>query len=148
MYHGFMLPVTAEVADELAALEMQLFPDNCLNEHTLAKELTYGQGFAVFDGRRIVAYMLCRGDDYLTDIMRLGVLPEYEGMGIGSSLLRRGISLAQYVMLTVSPENERALRLYRRHGFEIVGRLKDNSGWVMGLTNRTGRDSYFIGLDL
>lgn len=126
-----MIPVTAEWADELAELEMVLFPENCLNEYTLARELTLGKGFAILDEGHIIAYMLCRGDAQLLDVMRLGVLPPYQGRGMGTRLLRRALELSESVMLTVVPTNTRALRLYHRHGFEIIGLLKDSSGWVM-----------------
>lgn len=141
-----MRPVTVEDTDELSLLEMALFPDNCLNEYSLAREVELGGGLVVCDGQAIVAYMLWRGNGYLTDIMRLGVRPKYQGLGLGTMLLQQGVSLAEYVMLTVLAENDRALRLYHRYGFEIVGRLKGGS-WVMGRANHPSRSNYFIGLD-
>lgn len=150
MYHGSMRSVTVDDADELASLEMKLFPENCLNEYTLSREIDLGQGFCVTENGLIVAYMLCRGSSYLTDIMRLGVHPDYQRLGLGKQLLRRGLELAEYVMLTVAPANKRALRLYRAHGFEYVGLLKDRSGWVMGAVPNgqySGRGPHFIGLD-
>lgn len=149
MYHAFMRYVTVHDADELAELEKQLFPKNCINEHTLAKEIELGSGWVIEQDASgsIVGYMLCRGDDYLLDIMRLGIATHYQGRGFGSELLRHGVKQAEHVMLTVATENTNALRLYHRHGFEIVGRLLGNAGWVMRRTNRTGLDSYFIRLD-
>ena len=147
MYHAYMRPVTIHDADELAGLEMQLFPDNCLNEYTLAQEIALGSGWCFCEAGDIVAYILCRGNTYLTDIMRLGVLPAWQGRRLGTELLQQAMSQAEYSMLTVLPENKHALRLYRRHGFEIVGRLS-GYGWVMGATRRSGRNAYFIGLDL
>ena len=141
-----MRPVTTDDADELAAIEMKLFPENCLNEYSIAREIELGQGFCITENELIVAYMLCRGSSYLIDIMRLGVHPDYQGLGLGKQLLQRGLALAEYVMLTVAPENERALRLYKRHGFEIVGLLKDGAGWIMGATSNAHRP-YFIGLE-
>lgn len=147
MYHAFMRPVTVHDADELAELEMKLFPDNCLNEYSLAREIALGSGWCFVEAGDIVAYMLCRSDRHLTDIMRLGVLPGYEGRGLGRALLQRGMNYSAYTMLTVAPENARALRLYHHMGFEIVGRLVNDSGWVMGKTHPDSR-GYFIGLDL
>lgn len=135
-------------ADELAELEMKLFPENCLNEFTLSGEIALGSGWCFVESGDIVAYVLCRGNSYLIDVMRLGVLPAYQRRGLGSKLLEQACSQASNVMLTVLAENQSALRLYRRKGFEIVGRLVGDAGWVMGMTNSTGRDSYFIGLDL
>lgn len=141
-----MRPVTVRDADELAELERQLFPENCLNEFTLAREIALGSGWCFIEGGDIVAYVLCRGDNYLIDIMRLGVLPAWQGRGLGTDLLKQAVAQAEHSMLTVLPENERALRLYRRHGFEIVGRLNGH-GWVLG-TVRPGSRGHFIGLDL
>ena len=142
-----MRPVTVEDSDELSLLEMDLFPDNCLNEYTLAREIDLGMGFVVTDNHKIVAYMLLRGNGYLMDIMRLGVLEKYQGQGLGTRLLRVGMQMAEQTMLTVEAKNERALRLYSRHGFQIVGRLLGDTAWVMGHKKRLRQSDYFIGLD-
>ena len=142
-----MRPVTVEDSDELSLLEMDLFPDNCLNEYTLAREIDLGMGFVVTDNHKIVAYMLLRGDGYLMDIMRLGVLESYQGQGLGTRLLRVGMQMAEQTMLTVEAKNERALRLYSRHGFQIVGRLLGDAAWVMGHKKRLRQSDHFIGLD-
>jgi ribosomal protein S18 acetylase RimI-like enzyme len=34
-------------------------------------------------------------------------------------------------MLTVRKDNHGAVRLYNQYGFEIVGHLQGDSGWVM-----------------
>lgn len=129
-----MRAVTVEDADELAELEMELFPESCLNEHSLAREIRLGGGLVVVEGGSIIAYMLHRGGARLADIIRLGVRPEHQGRGLGTWLLRQGLELAEEVMLTVLPTNTRALRLYRKHGFEIVGRLRTDNAWVMMAT--------------
>lgn len=150
MYHAFMRPVTVDDADELAELEMQLFPDNCLNEHSLAREIDLGFGWVICEERRIVGYALCRGNRYLTDLIRLGVVKTHQREGRANRMLNAVVNCAQHVMLTVQPDNDNALRLYRRHDFEIVGRLKEGA-WVMGRVNTAlsgGRVHYFIGLDL
>jgi len=146
MYHAFMRTVTVDDADELAELDKQLFPNNCLNEFTLAREIALGSGWCFVEAGDIVAYILCRGDSYLTDIMRLGVLPAYEGRGLGRSLLLRGMMTTPHTMLTVATDNTRALRLYHHLGFEIVGRLLGDSAWVMGKAQQN-MTRYFIGLD-
>ncbi len=62
-------------------------------------------------------------DEYL--IGNLGVLPAAQGHGLGTRLLlhaeeqARSHNLSKCALL-VSPENEIALRLYRKHGYEIV----------------------------
>jgi ribosomal protein S18 acetylase RimI-like enzyme len=62
-------------------------------------------------------------DEYL--VSSLGVLPAAQGQGLGARLLKhadeqaraRGLSKCA---LLVPTENETALRLYRKHGYEII----------------------------
>ena len=60
----------------------------------------------------------------------LGVLERFQGRGIGSALLEAHEEWARAkhlhrLELTVMTHNERALRLYRRHGFVIEGTRAD-----------------------
>ncbi len=66
-----------------------------------------------------------------TDQMWIGHLvvdPRFRGTGLGSALVRRLVGRAfsdpaiGQVLLVVSPDNDRAIRCYRRAGFEAVGR--------------------------
>jgi ribosomal protein S18 acetylase RimI-like enzyme len=57
----------------------------------------------------------------------VGRAPAYRGRGIGPRLIAEGLRLlraggAGDVDLDVETENERALELYRRFGFEVVTR--------------------------
>jgi ribosomal protein S18 acetylase RimI-like enzyme len=61
------------------------------------------------------------------EIRVLGRAPLYRGRGLGPRLMAEGLRLlrgggAGDVDLTVEAENERALDLYRRFGFEVVAR--------------------------
>lgn len=79
----------------------------------------------------IAGYILIRFDDDLLDITRLGVHPEDAGKGIGGKLLRRAMREGDTIILTVQKDNVRAMRLYVRHGFEIVAHLHSAQAWVM-----------------
>lgn len=72
------------------------------------------------------------------------VLKEFWGLGIGSTLMKALIDFAydagyEKIDLSVADDNERAVKLYERMGFEVTGRevhaLKhadgDYSDWVM-----------------
>ncbi len=72
------------------------------------------------------------------------VLKEFWGLGIGSALMKALIDFAynagyEKIDLSVADDNDRAIKLYERMGFEITGRevhaLKhadgDYSDWVM-----------------
>ncbi len=62
------------------------------------------------------------GKDY-SFVAPLAILPEHQGKGLGSSLLRAGIQIGydngyKDCMLTVNGENENALKLYYKEGFD------------------------------
>lgn len=61
--------------------------------------------------------------DEKTPELGIALLPEYRGRGIGTALLEHLLGAAgklyPAISLSVSPDN-RALRLYKRMGFEIV----------------------------
>jgi ribosomal-protein-alanine N-acetyltransferase len=62
-------------------------------------------------------------------ISTLAVHPEMRGRGIGERLLRAGLEQAwiqgaEMSTLEVRPSNEVAIALYRKYGFEVVGRRR------------------------
>lgn len=125
-----MEQVTSSSADELATLDALLFPENCFNETTLAREIELGFCRVEWIHRTIVAYALVRGGE-IYDLLRLGVHPEYQGHGLGSDLLHYVQNLGKPVMLTVKEGNVGALRLYLCNGFKVIGRLQEGHGWVL-----------------
>jgi ribosomal protein S18 acetylase RimI-like enzyme len=126
-----MQPLRVEDAHAVAELDMLLFPDNCLSWKTIETEIRHGEGFVVYDGEMLIAYLLARKDSTgLVDILRLGVRQGYQSRGLGSDMLLALFSRHNDVMLCVRKDN-RAIRLYLRHGFEIVGQLEES--WVMRL---------------
>ncbi len=62
-------------------------------------------------------------------VQTLCVAPEWRNIGIGSALMdfaeRRIFKEAPNVFICVSSFNPKALNLYRRRGYEIIGELKD-----------------------
>ena len=63
------------------------------------------------------------GQDY-SFVAPIALIPEYQGRGLGGKLLQAGIYIGQQngydnSMLSVNGENENALTLYKREGFEI-----------------------------
>lgn len=62
--------------------------------------------------------------------LAIGVRAEFRGIGVGSSLLRQAIEHAKKIglkkiELTVFSQNEKAIALYRHHGFESEGLRRD-----------------------
>jgi len=62
-------------------------------------------------------------------VQTLCVAPDWRNKGIGSELMsfseRRIFKEAPNVFICVSSFNPKALRLYQRHGYEVIGELKD-----------------------
>lgn len=63
-------------------------------------------------------------------LLNVAVCPEYQGQGLGKTLLRFLLDLvisqgAECCFLEVRPSNENAIGLYQHFGFEVVGRRKD-----------------------
>jgi [ribosomal protein S18]-alanine N-acetyltransferase len=91
--------------------------------HLLVAEMPLG------DQRRIAGYL---GYWLLVDEMHISTLavdPEMRGWGIGERLLLAGLEQAwiqgaEMSTLEVRPSNKAALALYRKHGFELVGRRR------------------------
>lgn len=59
----------------------------------------------------------------------LGILKDHQGKGVGSQLMQAAITWARHhnlyrLQLQVHLQNERALSLYKKFGFEIEGVLK------------------------
>ncbi|MDN7143112.1 GNAT family N-acetyltransferase [Pseudomonas sp. JQ170] len=61
----------------------------------------------------------------------MAVAPAWQGQGVGSRLLQAVLEVAdnwmglQRVELTVYTDNQPALALYKRHGFDVEGQLLD-----------------------
>lgn len=86
---------------------------------------------ALLDGRVVGSggLMLASPSPRRRHVMHLGmaVLPEAQGRGVGGALMSALLDYADHwahvlrVELGVFVDNERAIRLYQRHGFEIEG---------------------------
>lgn len=107
-----------------------------MGERMVSQELRVGKGWVhereAIEG--LAGYVLVRRDEDLLDITRLGVHPEEVGQGLGSKLLELACAGGTTIILTVAKDNARAMRLYFRHGFEIVAHLHSAQAWVMRRT--------------
>lgn len=120
-------------SDDLAkvwALETELFPVDAWPLSMFVDELALTDTrdyWVVEDADRIVAYCGLMCVLPLADVQTIAVIPEYEGRGIGTHLLRTMIARAidqsaTDLLLEVRADNPRAQGLYERHGFEVIHR--------------------------
>jgi len=96
------------------------------DEATIARTLAQGGQFLILEADGQVA-----GTSWLTDdgrriyLHHFGILPAYQGRGWSHPLLEASLawvkSKGMQVKLEVHRENHRALRLYRKRGFEPLG---------------------------
>lgn len=135
-----------EDIETIGRLENELFPSDAW-----PLEMFYTEFFQPDTRRYIVAevdgeavgYAGLMVIDTTADIQTIGVLPRFEGQGIGRAMLtellgearRRG---ADNVMLEVRADNPRAQNLYARYGFQRIHTRKRYyrdgvDAWVMRL---------------
>lgn len=81
------------------------------------------------DGKRAAFLVLDLHGPLGGYLQTIGVAPEMRGRGVGSATLRwaeaRIFKTHRNILLCVSSFNRGAQRLYRRAGYEVVGRLRD-----------------------
>jgi ribosomal protein S18 acetylase RimI-like enzyme len=98
-----------------------------------AAELERGDVYVALDGQRIVGAVRTKPQEKDLYIHQIAVDPARQGTGVGSWLLQRieqvartrdlgGLSLETAEMVVAN------IRLYQRHGFEIVGRGPPDHG--------------------
>jgi GNAT superfamily N-acetyltransferase len=93
----------------------------------LAAAIDRGDIYLAVDGAEVVGVAATERRDGGIYIDRLGVAPARQGTGLGSWLLVRIEEVARSIgarslSLETAEMAEGNIRLYRRHGFEIVGR--------------------------
>jgi ribosomal-protein-alanine N-acetyltransferase len=130
----FIRPAKPRDVERLMELE-QVF-DNAMSEKMLLRELEVGRGYVynriTDDGDVLtLGYALVRQDGMLLDLTRLAVDGHTQSQGIGQSLLRRVLSEERETVLTVKKDNVRALALYKKNGFRVVGHYPAADAWVM-----------------
>ena len=89
--------------------------------------------FVALDGDRVVGWCDVTPRERPTTrhagILGMGLLPEWRGRGVGGRLIERTLEAARAfplvrVELAVRADNDRAIALYRRVGFEEEGRRR------------------------
>jgi mycothiol synthase len=88
-----------------------------------------GEMLILFHGDRPIGVVRCTPDEHeglpAMEIGPLAIIPEYQGRGLGRSLLRTALKIAKeggysQTVLSVNAENERAKSLYIQEGFREI----------------------------
>lgn len=123
---GFRVMTTADI-DAIAELEGVLFPIDAWPRQMFADELAQASRHYLVaeEHGEILGYAGLMCLEPVADVQTIAVLPEFEGRGIGTSLLTRllaeaGRRGATEALLEVRADNPRAQRLYQRFGFEQI----------------------------
>lgn len=115
------IPAVHELEERLFPVDawpMQMFVDELSQPETRRYLIAEAP-----DG--IIGYAGLMCIEPIADVQTIAVVPEYEGRGIGSALLRELVSEgrrrgAADLLLEVRADNPRAQQLYRRFGFEQI----------------------------
>lgn len=130
----FIRALPADRDDLLAALHADCFGPAKWNlkqlQGSLALETTKGWG--VFEGDRIIGFILCQLIPDQSEILTLCVHPAHRRQGAGAKLLRTAAKAAHGIgsnlFLEVAADNLPALALYEKLGFQRTG-LRPHYYW-------------------
>ena len=100
--------------------------------------LTYeNHYYSFYEGGCHIGQCACRPSRYLENAVELwcfGIYGEYRGKGLGQQFLREIIehNAGRVIVLFVEKTNARAIHIYKKAGFKIVGEYRGGSyAWEM-----------------
>ena len=128
---------TPEDLDSVMAINRMCLPENYAPYFFLDTFNTLPETFIVAESQGlVVGYIMCRIEHGFSDLRRLkfakkghiisvAVMPEYRNQGIGHLLVERALSALSVLQtdecyLEVRVNNDPAINLYRKMGFEIT----------------------------
>lgn len=126
-------PVTPKDFDQLVRLEHEIFADQAWSKATLLADLeaihtTY---LVAFEGEQLIGYagLASPAGSFQADINTIAVNEQARGRGLGSSLMQQLIEIArrsgaEQMFLDVRADNEVAIGLYKKFGFEHIDTRK------------------------
>jgi ribosomal-protein-alanine N-acetyltransferase len=128
-----MEAITSRDLDEILTIDHEAFQrpwhrKSFLDELTCENAYSYAVRTQHTDCRTpIIAYVFLRVLLTEMHILRIAVAAEFQAIGVATWLLQQCFSLAKQkkvcsVYIEVRPTNETAIALYRKSGFQLLGR--------------------------
>lgn len=110
-------------------LDCRLFSDSAWEKEDMREAFLPGRRFLVEEGEKPEGWAAMDASGPFAHILSIDVEPDFQGKGLGSSLLFSLLSLAKNMgkkkcLLEVSCDNASALRLYKKFGFKTRGRIE------------------------
>lgn len=90
-------------------------------EYPSLKHIRIGKdtnGEMVIDNGKVVGYYQTQKRDNAVWLISFEIMEEYKGYGLSAQLLRRAIQKTNITNLSVNPQNEVAIKLYKSFGFK------------------------------
>lgn len=123
-----------EVADLIFRMDLAIFtiPRIHLAAKTVQDIYDFAKGckiFLAYENNKPIGYIIYFIDQKI-EIRGFGVLSEYQGRGIGTTLIQfvLGKFPKNTIYLVTHPENAQALHVYQKLGFTITGRKENYYG--------------------
>ena len=125
--------ITLQDLDKILSIDRKAFKrpwhrKSFLEELVCENAYSYAVRSQPVDQRsEIIAYVFLRVLLTEMHILRIAVAAEFQAMGVATGLLQQCFSLAKRkkvdsVYIEVRPTNETAIALYRKSGFQLLGR--------------------------
>lgn len=109
---------------EFRELEKLTFANDELNKESFLIFINEDGFFGLFEDFKLIGYIFCKNYGNYNHLHRIAVDPNFQGKGYGSILMNKAINYFSKfnlpeITLYVETHNESALRLYKKHNFEI-----------------------------
>lgn len=135
--------------NEIYRLEKKTFKSDSFSRNLLQSLIQANSLFFKLvsskDSKKLIGYViLIKDDEYRFNLINFLIKKKYQNKGYGSLLLKKTLSIVKKfpkinkVILNVRITNLRAINLYNKFGFEIIGKIanyyRDNeSAYLMEL---------------
>ena len=140
-----LLELTMDTVFDLADIEQECFGKDAWTVNNIrgefANKFSYLIGY--YDEDKLVGYTCVRAMYEEAQVCNVAVLPNYRRKGIAKQLVEEMLRLSvekgcKYCELEVNTENEPAINLYKKCGFEVAGVRKN----FYRRTRYNSRDAY------